>query len=60
MRYAAEEPPFQPGSRLEDVKNLQGRQMLADYRKKAAESGCNSELLFFHHLYSSTLQEEIK
>jgi hypothetical protein len=35
MRYAAEEPPFQPGSRLEDVKNLQGRQMLADYRKKS-------------------------
>lgn len=60
LRYAAQEPPYQPGTRSEDVKNPQGRQMLEAYRETAADSGCNEELLFFHHVYLNTLQDEIK
>lgn len=63
LRYAAQEDPFEHGSRLEDVKDPEGRAVLEEYKKKAAESGClkgPGQLLLLHHLYCNTFQDEVK
>jgi hypothetical protein len=63
LRYAAQEDPFEHGSRLDDVKDPEGRAVLEEYKKKAAESGClkgPGQLLLLHHLYCNTFQEEVK
>jgi hypothetical protein len=60
LRYAAQEVPFEHRSSHDDVKDAEARQLLEEYRDKAAKSGCNHELLRLHHLYSTTIQEEVK
>ncbi len=60
LRYSAQETPFEHTSSLSDVKDLEARTLIEEYRKKAAESGCDEKLIRIHHLYSSTIQEEVK
>ena len=59
LRYSAQDTPFEHTSSLESVKDLEARTLIEEYRKKAAESGCNKELMQIHHMYSSTIQEEV-
>lgn len=60
LRYSAQETPFEHTSSLDSVKELEARTLIEEYRKKAAESGCDEKLMRIHHLYSSTIQEEVK
>ncbi len=60
LRLAAQEAPLNHESTLEDVKDPEGRQVLLEYKEKAAKSGCSKDLLLLHHLYSNTFQEELK
>ncbi|HEX2578977.1 MAG TPA: hypothetical protein VHK67_01055 [Rhabdochlamydiaceae bacterium] len=60
LRYSAQLNPFEHTSTLDDIKDLDGRAVIEEYRKKAAESGCDEKLMQIHHLYCNTIQEEVK
>lgn len=59
LRQSALETPFEHTSTLDSVKDPEGRTLIEEYRKKAAESGCDESLLKIHHMYPSTIQEEV-
>ncbi len=60
LRFSAQDTPYEHTSTLESVKDPEGRAMLEEYRRKAAESGCDEKLFRIHHMYVNTIQEEVK
>lgn len=59
LRQSALETPFEHSSTLDSVKDLEGRTLIEEYIGKAKASGCDERLLKIHHMYLSTIQEEI-
>jgi hypothetical protein len=57
LRQSALETPFEHTSTLDSVKDLEGRTLIEEYIEKA--SGCDERLLKIHHMYPSTIQEEV-
>lgn len=60
LRFSAQDTPYEHTSTLDSVKDPEGRAMLEEYRRKAAESGCDEKLFRIHHMYVNTFQEEVK
>lgn len=63
LAAAAIEPPFERGSKMEDIKDTRAREEVLSYRDFAKAIFCSLEesdpMLLLDHVYSSRLQEEI-
>ncbi len=59
LQYSAQDTPFEHTSTLDSVKDLEARTLIEEYRAKAAQSGCKEELMKIHHMYPSTIQDEV-
>jgi hypothetical protein len=63
LACTAQEEPFEHGSTLEDVHDLEARSEIETLRKLAEEIGCvkgKNPLLLLDHVYCNSLQEELK
>ncbi len=62
LSCAAQEAPFDPGSKLEDVENREAREEIESYRCLAREIGCvkgEDPLLLLDHVFLNSVEGEL-
>jgi hypothetical protein len=62
LTCAAQEAPFEPGSRLEDIEDLEARAEIEMHKKTAPDIGCvkgQNPLLLLDHVFCNSLQDEL-